>query len=235
MANSKRVVSYIAGMLILALGLSLNTRTTLGVSPMLSIAYSSSQIYDFNFGNATLVLYIVFVLIEIAIHVSMKRYKNIIVDVAQIALSIVFTRFLNVFNSVIPEFEVDFEGTFFGTVYARLFFLIIAIILTGIGAAMSLNARIIPNPGDGVVQAIADFTKKEVGNVKNVVDISCVCITLVVCFVSKSGIVGIGVGTVMAMLGVGRVIAAYNAFVTRKNNDTDNNTDAKSGVAGLES
>ena len=29
-----------------------------------------------------------------------------------------------------------------------------SIILTGVGAAMSLNMRIIPNPGDGIVQAI---------------------------------------------------------------------------------
>lgn len=46
----------------------------------------------------------------------------------------------------------------------------IAILLTGIGAAMSLNMRIVPNPGDGIVQAVADtinkpvcFTKKLLG------------------------------------------------------------------------
>lgn len=37
------------------------------------------------------------------------------------------------------------------------------IILTGIGAAMSLDMRLIPNPGDGIVQALADCFKKPVG------------------------------------------------------------------------
>lgn len=32
---------------------------------------------------------------------------------------------------------------------------------------MSLNMRIIPNPGDGIVQAIADFVHKGVGITKN--------------------------------------------------------------------
>lgn len=42
---------------------------------------------------------------------------------------------------------------------------------TGIGAALSLNMRIVPNPGDGIVQAIADCTRKSVGFTKNCVDI----------------------------------------------------------------
>ena len=45
--------------------------------------------------------------------------------------------------------------------------LIAGIVLTGIGAAMSLNMRVIPNPGDGIVQAIADFVRKPVGITKN--------------------------------------------------------------------
>jgi uncharacterized membrane protein YczE len=38
---------------------------------------------------------------------------------------------------------------------ARIICLIIGIALTGIEAAMNLNARLVPNPGDGIVQAIA--------------------------------------------------------------------------------
>ena len=60
-----RVLFYAAGLLILALGLTLNTKTGLGVSPIISVAYSISVIFDYNFGNMTLALYSVFVLIEI--------------------------------------------------------------------------------------------------------------------------------------------------------------------------
>ena len=42
----------------------------------------------------------------------------------------------------------------------RLFVLFLAIVLTGIGAATMLNMNLIPNPGDGIVQAIAAEIKK---------------------------------------------------------------------------
>ena len=36
----------------------------------------------------------------------------------------------------------------------------LAIVLTGIGAATMLNMNLIPNPGDGIVQAIATKIQK---------------------------------------------------------------------------
>lgn len=49
-----RVVFYILGLLILALGLTLNTKAGLGVSAIISVAYSISLIFELNFGNVTL-------------------------------------------------------------------------------------------------------------------------------------------------------------------------------------
>ena len=83
-------------------------------------------------------------------------------------------------------------------------FLIIAIILTGIGAAMSLNMRIVPNPGDGIVQAIADTVNKIVGFTKNCFDLTNITITIILSFVFAGHLVGVGVGTLLAMIGVGR-------------------------------
>ena len=37
------------------------------------------------------------------------------------------------------------------------------IVLTGIGAAASLDMRLVPNPGDGIVQTLADAAGKETG------------------------------------------------------------------------
>ena len=63
-----RAIFYIAGLLILALGIVLNTKSGLGVSPIISISYSVSVIYGLNFGNATFGLYAVFVAVEIMLH-----------------------------------------------------------------------------------------------------------------------------------------------------------------------
>lgn len=49
----KRIILYTFGMIILAFGLVLNTKTTLGVSPIISVAYAASDILSINFGNMT--------------------------------------------------------------------------------------------------------------------------------------------------------------------------------------
>lgn len=72
-----RVLFYAVGLLVLALGLTLNTKTGLGVSPIISVAYSISQIFDHNFGNMTLALYSVFVVIEMILHlIRGRRYSR---------------------------------------------------------------------------------------------------------------------------------------------------------------
>ena len=211
-----RGIVYVAGLLLLAMGIILNTKTGLGVSPIISVAYSISIISGWNLGDMTLILYSVFVLIEIVLHTIRRKkgeyLKHLLLDVLQLPLSIIFTRFMNLFASFVPEFAKDCAGTFWGGVPARLMLLILAIILTGVGAAMSLNMRIIPNPGDGIVQAIADFTGKSVGFTKNCFDVCNVTITCIIGLGIKGQILGIGVGTILSVLGVGRVIAVYNHF-----------------------
>lgn len=231
-----RILFYAAGLLILALGLTLNTKTGLGVSPIISVAYSIATIFNHNFGDMTLALYCVFVVIEMVLHLIRHiRYSGrsgealahaekkdlkliFLMDFLQIPLSIVFTRFLNVFSAVIPNLYSDGESTA-GEIAVRVICLIIAIILTGIGAAMSLDMRIVPNPGDGIVQAIADTIHKSVGFTKNCFDLTNITITLLLSFVFAGHLVGVGVGTILAMIGVGRTIAVFNHFTYEKMKD----------------
>ena len=50
-----RIFFYVLSMLILAMGITLNTKTGLGVSPIISVSYSVSEIFHLNFGNVTLI------------------------------------------------------------------------------------------------------------------------------------------------------------------------------------
>ena len=156
-----------------------------------------------NFGNVALGLYTVFVILEIILHLihhhsSLRKQPEaltpssraslkfiLLADVLQIPLSIAFTRFLNVFSALLPDFPPENTLPLFAL---RLLTVICAIILTGIGAAASLNMRLIPNPGDGIVQAIA------------------------LGFLFTGKLQGVGIGTVLAVIGVGRSIAVFNHF-----------------------
>lgn len=136
-------------------------------------------------------------------------------DFLQIPLSIVFTRFLNLFSAMVPDIQAEGKNAaaLFGI---RLLVLALALILTGIGAALSLNMRIVPNPGDGIVQAIADCIHKSIGFTKNCVDVTCVTITVIMSLVCSGKLHGIGIGTIIAMIAVGRIIAVFNHFTKEK-------------------
>ena len=207
-----RALFYLLGLGLLALGLTLNTKAGLGVSPIISVAYCYSEITGVGFGDMTFVEYALFVLVEMALHtIAFRRAApdkrplrvTLALDALQLPLSLVFTRFLNLFSARLP----DFSG---GSFAAQLVCLLLALTLTGIGAAMSLDMRLIPNPGDGIVQAIADFTGRSTGLTKNCFDLLNITITIVSSLLLRGRLIGVGLGTVIAVIAVGRVIALFN-------------------------
>ena len=125
-----QILVYVVGMFILAIGLTLNTKANLGVSPIISVPYSISQITGLNFGDLTFVVYAIFVVVQIIIHIRLKNHKRIVSDILQLPLSLIFTRLLNIFSTYIPTVQ---------NLGIRFIVLTLAIICTGVGAAMSLS------------------------------------------------------------------------------------------------
>ncbi|MBN2951275.1 MAG: hypothetical protein JTJ21_11995 [Holdemanella sp.] len=169
--------------------------------------YSISQITGLNFGDLTFVVYAIFVVVQIIIHIRLKNHKRIASDILQLPLSLIFTRLLNIFTVYIPTSQ---------NLGIRFIILTFAIICTGIGAAMSLSMQIVPNPGDGIVQALAERFDKSVGIAKNLFDCLNLSITLCISLFIAHQIVGVGIGTVIAVVGVGRVIALFHHIFESK-------------------
>ena len=220
-----RWIFYAGGLLILAMGIILNTKSGLGVSPIISVAYSISTIWNLNFGNTTFGLYTVFVIIELLLHTchnyrqrreenhaldaSTKKSLPLILgmDLLQLPLSLVFTRFMNLFSSWIPAPE---------QVGMRFVVLLCGIILTGIGAAVTVDVNIVPNPADGLARVLGERCGKNMGFGKNLFDFSALVISLAIGMIGAGRPVGIGIGTVVAMVCTGRVIALFNYFGKKK-------------------
>lgn len=201
MNKIKRFLLYIIGMIILALGLSLSTKLSLGVSALTAFPFMISNIYNLNFGDVTLVYYVVLIIIQVIIHLCRRQYKNILSDVSQLILSVIFTRVLNIFGVIIPEFD---------NLIVRIILYIVSTLFVGIGASLTIDTKGIPNPCDGIVATISEALNKNLGNTKNVLDFLSVILTCIVSYVLASKIVGIGIGTILSMLFVGRVIFYFN-------------------------
>ncbi|MBQ6455510.1 MAG: hypothetical protein IJJ31_00020 [Mogibacterium sp.] len=202
-----RVLVYISGLCILALGLTLSTKADLGVSPIIAVSFCVSKLTGARFGDMTFLLYASFVAIEMVLHLipgrrcPADRKKAILADVLQLPLSYVFTMLLNVLSSWIQAPD---------TMALRIAAMLASVILVGIGAALSLDMRLVANPGDGLVQAVSDRSGIELGLAKNIVDITCVTLTCILSMAVSHSIIGVGLGTLIAMLGIGRVIALVN-------------------------
>jgi uncharacterized membrane protein YczE len=198
-----RLLSYGLGIVILALGITLNTKTGLGVSALVSIAYTVANAWNLNFALMTFLLYTCFALIEVGLKWGFlpQLRKVLWKDLLQIPFSLAFSLLLNVFGGIIPVAE---------HVGAQIVMLVLAIVCTGIGAAMIVDMHLIPNPADGLAHTLGMVTKKGMGLGKNLLDCSCVGISAVIGLVARGRLIGIGIGTIAAMIGVGRVVALFN-------------------------
>ena len=198
-----RLLSYGLGIVILALGITLNTKTGLGVSALVSIAYTVANAWNLNFALMTFLLYTCFALIEVGLKWGFlpQLRKVLWKDLLQIPFSLAFSLFLNVFGGIIPVAE---------HVGAQIVMLVLAIVCTGIGAAMIVDMHLIPNPADGLAQTLGMVTKKGMGLGKNLLDCSCVGISAVIGLVARGRLIGIGIGTIAAMIGVDRVVALFH-------------------------
>ena len=209
--NIQRGILYVLGLVSLAFGISLTAKVNLGVSPIVSVSYVISEIGKFNFANTTFVLYCLFVAAEVLIHLTRKEKAKAAMDVLQIPLSLVFTRFMNLYNAVLPDFS-QVSG-FFGTILGRILVLCVSIFFTALGITLSVNTKLVPNPGDGIVKTIADVAGWEQGFSKNVFDGCCIATAILLGLIFERRIIGIGLGTVMAVFLTGRFVALINHFI----------------------
>ncbi|WP_234122054.1 YczE/YyaS/YitT family protein [Clostridium hydrogenum] len=204
MKNFYRGLVYCIGMVILSFGIILNTKTGLGVSPIISIPYSISKIWKVNLGNVTAIVYILCVFGQIVL----RGRKFRIFDLLQIPMSIVISRIINFFNDIIV---INCNN-----LIVNLILLFIAILLTGIGVVMTVETKFVPNAADGFTQAFSAKFGIGLGLAKNIVDVSSVITTVTIGFLFAGKVVGIGIGTLVAVLGVGRAIALVKVLVKNK-------------------
>ena len=197
---------YSIGLVVLSIGITLNTKSGLGVSPIISIPFSISSIFNLNFATMTFVVYTMFVIIQFIIKGKNRQW----IDILQIPFSLLFSVLINFFNGI---FQFNYT-----TLWQNLMLLLVAIIVTSIGAAMTVNMKLVPNPADGLAQAVGDLLNKGLSFGKNAIDLFSVATTCGIGLLFTGNVVAIGLGTLIAMIGVGRCIALFN-FVFKKKMD----------------
>ena len=73
-----RAVLYLLGIVVLAFGIVLNTKASLGVSSIITISYSIAHIWNLSFANTSLVMYSSFVIIEMILRGIRKEKRDFV-------------------------------------------------------------------------------------------------------------------------------------------------------------
>lgn len=199
-----RIIIYLLGLAFLSFGVVMNTKTGLGVSPLNALPYSISQMSGKSLGNITIIVYMVYIIIEIII--LKKEFQ--IYQSLQVPCSLLFGKYTDLFGKYIvylPDNQMD-----------QVVVLLTAIFFTALGVVLTVSMKIVPNAPDGLTQIIADKTKKEFGFVKNFFDFASVLMTVIVCIIFGERIIGIGIGTLVATLMIGRTISVLNKLLKEK-------------------
>ena len=200
--NIKQIIIYVIGLIILGCGIDLNTKAALGISPVVSVAYNIAVIINAPIGVATFVYYLFLILVQ---YILLKG-KLPKAQYLQIVASFLTSAALQLFDFWLPVAE---------GLPMKIVELAIGIIVTGIGASITVGMRLIPNPADGLANVIGDMFHKNVGFGKNVLDAICVVTASLIGLICRHSLLGIGIGTLMAVIFTGRVYALVQPSIDR--------------------
>ena len=183
----KRTAWYILGLNLIAAAVVLNIRYNVGVAAFSSVMYAISEIYHISLGTASILCYLLFVVLQ-----CILSRKITLTYLLEIPLSFAFGILTDVYDWLIPV--LPFPLTMF---------------ITGAGVFLCVKSRMVLTPTDGIVNTISEVFHLRFSTVKNGFDLSMVAISAGLCLFQHCPFYGIGVGTVLSALLLGRVLKLF--------------------------
>lgn len=198
----RKYILMTMGLIIMAFGIAMSIKAGLGTSPISSMPYVVSEFTPLTVGNITIIMHILFILLQIII--LRKRYKA--VQLLQLPVAIAF--------GYITDFAVFILGNVSCYSYAQQWFLCaMGILLVGIGVSFEVNAGVVTLAGEGLILAICQVLPIKFSDLKVIFDVTLVILSCVVslCFTGK--VVGVREGTVAAAVFVGITAKQMNKLI----------------------
>lgn len=185
------------GLFINSFGIAFITKSALGTSQISSVPYTFSLYFSkITFGTATFIFNMLFILIQLLI--LKKRFKPI--HALQIVTNILFSFFIDMGMYIMNWFQPV-------TLSGRVISLLAGCAILALGISIEVSPDVIVVPGEGIVRVIAEETHKEFGLIKVYFDVILIMIAACFSFIFFHGIRGIGIGTVISALIVGKSVS----------------------------
>ena len=192
-----RYLWFLAGVLINSFGVALITRAALGTSPISSLPYVLSFRFPVTLGQFTFAMNLFFILGQ----VLLLRRDFQPIQLLQVAVNAVFSAFIDVSMGLLSWLEIS---------SLPMAVLALGCAVLAFGISVEVAPRVLMVPGEGIVQAIAAVTGWRFGNVKVGFDAALVATALVLSLLFFHRLQGLGAGTILSALAVGRFVNLYN-------------------------
>lgn len=201
---AKRLLCYIAGMFIVAVGINISKTAGLGISPVSSIPYAVELIWGIELGLAAMMINVMVILLQIML--LRKKFKPI--QLLQVLITYVLSFFITYTSRAYLLFWLP-EPANYGV---SLFYLAISIVLIGVGVFFYLMPHWLPLPAEGLAKAVETVTKGKLPfhRCKSIVDTSMVCISAIMSLIFLNSLVSVREGTILAAVFVGKVVGILN-------------------------
>ena len=197
-----RYLWFVLGVLVNSFGVALITQAALGTSPISSIPYVLSLRFPITLGEFTFILNLVYILGQI---VLLRRAFQPI-QLLQIAVNVIFSAFIDVSMNLLSWLQPDH-------ILVKLAALILGCAILGVGISIEVAPDVLVVPGEGIVRAMTQVSGKRFGSVKVFFDCTLVAIALILSFLFFHGLNGLGLGTVISALIIGRFVNLYNRYL----------------------
>lgn len=198
----KRYFLYFIGLNLIALGIVMNITTGLGVAALSSSIYATSEIFQLSLGVASIMWYILFVFLQCIISKSITREI-----VLEIPLSFAFGYLMDFYDMIIIFTP--------SSLFISLLVLLLAVILISMGVYLTSQTNLVLNPGDGIVKTISTVYNQPFYNIKNYFDISMIICSIALSVITHHPIMGIGAGTLISAILIGRLIKLWHIIFNR--------------------
>ena len=194
-----RYLWFLTGVLINSFGVALITRAALGTSPISSLPYVLSFRFPVTLGQFTFAMNLFFILGQ----VLLLRRDFQPIQLLQVAVNAVFSAFIDVSMGLLSWLEIS-------SLPMAVLVLVLGCAVLAFGISVEVAPRVLMVPGEGIVQAIAAVTGWRFGNVKVGFDAALVATALVLSLLFFHRLQGLGAGTILSALAVGRFVNLYN-------------------------
>lgn len=195
---STRWLLFFLGVSIMTVGIAISVHAGLGTSPISSAPAVLVEVVPLSFGTITVIMNLLFVLIQIALlrsRFSRLNYLQFLVAFffgAMSDLSLRLTSFLQ------PE-----------NYFQQWVLVVLGAAIVALGVFIQVLPKILYVPGEGIVAAIAMVTGWKFGTVKQCVDWALVIIAAALSLLFLQDLVGVREGTVFAAFAVGGMVKFY--------------------------